>query len=168
MVDFDLDQSFGLAIAPFRSFQSIRTPEAQRRCLACVHGHLDPGARLVLHLFDTWLDRLVPGAKSPIERADFPYSDTGRLVTVEIMDRNTDPMSQMIEEVWRLTETSPEGQTVRQEEALLAVRWTYRREMQYLLELTGFTVEAQYGDFKGAPPAYGKEQVWVAQRCDGA
>ena len=32
-----------------------------------------------------------------------------------------------------------------------------------LLELAGFEVVAEYGDFKGSPPAYGREQVWVVR-----
>ena len=44
------------------------------------------------------------------------------------------------------------------------MRWTYRWEMRYLLELTGFEVVAEYGDFRGSPPAYGQEQVWVCRR----
>jgi hypothetical protein len=39
----------------------------------------------------------------------------------------------------------------------------HRYEMRYLLELTGFRVLAEYSDFKGSPPRYGAEQVWVAE-----
>ncbi len=42
--------------------------------------------------------------------------------------------------------------------------WIYRREMRYLFELTGFEVLAEYSDFAKSPPAYGKEQIWVARK----
>ena len=48
----------------------------------------------------------------------------------------------------------------------MRMRWIYRNEMRYLLELCGFAVEAEYSDFFGSPPAYGKEQVWVARRIE--
>jgi hypothetical protein len=35
--------------------------------------------------------------------------------------------------------------------------------MRYLLELTGFKVLSEYADFKGSPPRYGAEQVWVSE-----
>jgi hypothetical protein len=34
--------------------------------------------------------------------------------------------------------------------------------MMYLLELSGFVIEDELSDFRGAGPAYGREQVWVA------
>jgi hypothetical protein len=46
----------------------------------------------------------------------------------------------------------------------MALRWTYRWELRHMLELCGFVVEAEYSDFHGAPPAYGKELVVVARR----
>jgi len=43
------------------------------------------------------------------------------------------------------------------------MRFTFRYEMQYLLELCGFTVEALYGDFDGRPFRPGGAQIWVAR-----
>ena len=39
--------------------------------------------------------------------------------------------------------------------------------MRLLFELAGFDVVADYGDFSGGPPAYGREQVWVLARAKG-
>jgi len=44
------------------------------------------------------------------------------------------------------------------------IRPAYRFEMQHLLELCGFEVEAEYSDFQRSSPKYGAEQVWVARR----
>ena len=46
---------------------------------------------------------------------------------------------------------------------MLTLRWTHRQEMRYLFELTGFEVEAEYSDFHRSPPAYGREQIWLAR-----
>jgi hypothetical protein len=40
--------------------------------------------------------------------------------------------------------------------------------MRYLLELCGFEVEAEYSDYAGSPPAYGREQVYVARAVGNA
>ena len=39
--------------------------------------------------------------------------------------------------------------------------------MRLLLELAGLEVIADYGDFTGGPPAYGREQVWVLGHAEG-
>ena len=56
------------------------------------------------------------------------------------------------------------GKVLRQAFENLTLRWTYRQEMRYLLELTGFQIEAEYSDFAESPPSYGKEQLWLARR----
>jgi len=45
----------------------------------------------------------------------------------------------------------------------LALRYLHRYEMQYLLELCGYQVEALYGDSSRGPFRYGREQIWVAR-----
>jgi hypothetical protein len=63
----------------------------------------------------------------------------------------------------RYTEFSPTGDMVEQAAREMALRWTYRWELHYLLTLSGFVLEAEYSDFAGSPPAYGKEQIVVAR-----
>ena len=58
----------------------------------------------------------------------------------------------------------PAGIRVAAEETSWALRWIWRQEMAWLLELAGFEVVEHYADFDRAPPAYGREQLWVA-RC---
>jgi hypothetical protein len=38
--------------------------------------------------------------------------------------------------------------------------------MRLLFELAGLRVIADYGDFRGGPPAYGREQVWVLRNAE--
>ena len=45
----------------------------------------------------------------------------------------------------------------------MALRWTYRWELHHLLNLCGLAVEAEYSDFVGSAPAYGKELIHVAR-----
>jgi len=49
----------------------------------------------------------------------------------------------------------------------LTLRWSLRSEMRLLFELVGFEVIADYGDFRGGAPAYGREQVWVLAHAEG-
>lgn len=165
MTDFDLGRQFGLVYIAFRSFMMLSTPEEQRRCLEAAHRHLAPGGTLAIDLFDPLLDRLVPGLmpESWTSMGNYPHPDTFNLVRIEVADRMSDPLTQVFEETWRFTEVDRSGYVLRQEEEVLRMRWTYRHEMRYLLELCGFEVLAEYSDYFRSPPAYGKEQVWVAK-----
>jgi len=164
MTEFTLDRSFGLAVAPFRAFQSLLTPESQRLSLECVYRHLQPGGLFALHLFDPRLEFLLPGSDAPRMQGEYRQSQAKRPTRFEIIERRADPLTQTMEEIWRFEELDDDGKVLRHEETTLALRWTYRWEMRYLLELCGFEIEAEYSDFKQSPPAYGREQVWIAKR----
>jgi SAM-dependent methyltransferase len=170
MTAFDLGRTFDLVVVAFRSFQSLLTPELQAACLRRAHAHLRPGGRLALDLFDPLLDKCAPGA-TPFEhstsRGDV-WLPNGHAVRVTVTSRDVDPLTQVMRETWRFTETDPGGTVVLVEDEDLRLRWTYRHELRYLLALTGFTVEAEYADFAGSPPEYGKEIVVVARHGDGS
>ena len=80
------------------------------------------------------------------------------------MTEAREPLTQTFTERWRWT-IARAGRVVRQTDDVLRLRWTYRHEMRHLFELTGYRVLAEYGDFAGAPPRYGGEQVWIAERA---
>jgi SAM-dependent methyltransferase len=165
MTNFDLGQQFQLVVIPFRAFQALLTPEAERSCLEAIRRHLAPGGRLVIDVFDPRLDLLLPGRivrSEPLDRREVRHPRTGNIVRIDVLDRFTDTLNQVLEETWRFSEIDPTGATIREETESLRLRWLYRQEMRYLLELCGFEVEAEYSDFFRSPPAYGKEQVWVA------
>lgn len=167
MADFSLGRTFPLIITPFRSFQFMLTTEAQRAALAAFRRHLAPDGELVLDLFDPRLEWLTPGlgqGGGPRSRGEVRHPASGNRVTMDVVERSTDPLRQLLEEVWRIVEVAPDGRELRSATELLALRWSYRSEMRHLLELSGFTAIAEYGDFRGSPPTYGQEQVWVVRR----
>lgn len=164
MSRFDLGRKFWLVIIPFRAFQSLTSPDDQRRALECVARHLHRGGRLIVDLFDPRLDLCLPDAPPDSKPQSVKHPASGRRVVVEIVARTTDPLHQVLTEVWRFKELDDAGSVLRVEDERLTLRWTYRWEMRYLLELTGFEVVAEYSDFHESPPAYGQEQVWIARR----
>lgn len=168
ITNFDLDQRFPLIICPFRSFQMLLTVEQERDCLRVVYRHLEDGGRFIVALFDPKLEYLVPGgvpARTSMRMGEpVRHPATGNDVVVDAMERENDPLTQTFVERWRFREMDPAGRVVREEWENLPMRWIYRYEMRYLLELSGFDIEAEYSNFEGTPPAYGGEQVWVARR----
>ena len=162
MTDFRFGRRFGLVFAVFRVFMSLLDVAAQRSALAAVRRHLRPGGLLALDVFDPLLDRCVPGLHPSEERGE--YEVGGTRVRVTAVERHTDPVAQRLRERWRFSELDPKGRVVREEFEELKLRWTYRHEMRHLLELGGFEPIAEYSDYAGSPPAYGREQIWVARR----
>jgi SAM-dependent methyltransferase len=162
MAEFKFDRKFALIFIAFRSFQILATPEDQRRCLNCVREHLAAGGKAIVNLFDPRYDLMLPGQQEThFAPHEFIHPVSGNRVLVETLERINDPLSQTFEERWRFTETNRSDDTVRIEEEHLRLRWTFRHEMRHLAELCGFAVEAEYSDFHRAPPAYGKEQIWL-------
>lgn len=164
MSEFDLGRTFPLILVPFRAFQHLLEPAAQRSALTCMRRHLMPGGHLVIDLFDPRLEYCLPGAPpldGPREEALDPA--TGHRVRRTIVARANDPMRQLINERLRLEVLDDAGRVLATEETSWTLRWTLRQEMAWLLELCGFRAVEQWSDFHGAPPAYGKEQVWIAR-----
>lgn len=166
MTDFALEGQFGLIFVAFRSFMMLDTAAAQRKCLERIHRHLLPGGIVAIDVFDPILGRLEPGKKSRKWALlnEVIHPETLNVVRIEVAGRANDPVEQVFEETWRFTEVGPK-KVLRREKEVLRMRWTYRNEMRYLLELTGFGGIREYSDYHKSPPAYGKEQIWVAKKA---
>lgn len=163
MRDFSLEERFSLVIVPFRSFQFLLDGDAQRSCLDAIHGHLRPGGRLILHLFDPCLEKLVHDAPLP------PPEDTsfgGGLLRAEVQEREVDPFRQVLREVWAFRHLAEDGSVLAEDREQVRLRWTWRSEMRWLLQLSGFVAELEFSDFQGAPPGAAGEQIWIAQKIE--
>jgi hypothetical protein len=75
-----------------------------------------------------------------------------------------DHVAQIRRDVWRYRELGPNGEVLDEDTRDMVLRWTFRWELRHLLELCGFALEAEYSDFAGTPPAYGRELIVVARR----
>jgi len=167
MRTLDLGRDFALIVTPARVFQFMLTSAAQREALAALRTHLRPNGRLVLDLFDPRLDLVVPSAEATTRGGELIHPTTGNRVTWAITGRRPDPAGQLIVDDWTFSEIDASGGVLRTATEQLTLRWTLRSEMRLLFELVGFEVVADYGDFKGGPPAYGREQVWVLGHAEG-
>lgn len=165
MVDFDLSQSFNLIIIPFRAWQSLITPDDQRRSLLTMRRHLTDKGLLIIDIFDPRLDMCIPGEQdrskhNPVVKNIF----TGNDVEIQIAKHFNDTLNQVLIETWRFIERNSSGEVVRMDEEILRLRWTYRWEMRYLLELTGFEIINEFSNYDCSEPSYGKEQIWVVRK----
>jgi len=163
MADFHLRRKFKLAIIPYRAFQHLLTPARQAQALMCIRDHLARRGCLVFNIYDPSAELIRSRGPVGLRRdTDFVDPQSGRRV-VAWYTRRYDPVEQIMAQEFIFEELDADGQVVSKTYKPLTMRYTYRAEMQYLLELCGYTIEALYGDFEGGPYT-GAEQVWVARR----
>jgi ubiquinone/menaquinone biosynthesis C-methylase UbiE len=162
MSQLNLRRRFGFVFVPARSFQHLLTVDLQRRSLQAIHRHLDPAGRLVLHLFDPRLDLLID-ASIKLPGLSGAHPETGLRYVGEVLWTDFDHLNQVRRDLWRYVEVGPDGAVLAEDTREMVLRWTYRWELHHLLKLCGFAVEAEYSDFAGSAPAYGKELILIAR-----
>jgi len=157
---------FGLIFAAARVFMFVLDPDAQLRLLAALRDRLRPDGLLAIDIFDPRLDLLGPDAPPfQTDRGTFVNPETGRPVRVTVLDRVNDPVGQRFTEHWEFAELDELGHAIRTEMEALTLRWTFRHEMHHLLIRAGLEPVAESSDYSGSPPAYAREQIWVARRA---
>ena len=166
MTETRAGDGFGLVFAAARVFMSILEPADQLTTLRLVHEQLRPGGLLAIDVFDPRLDLIGPdGGPVRTDVGTFINPDTGRPVRVTVLDRVNDPVRQRFTEHWEFAELDELGHAIRADVEALTLRWTFRHEMRHLLVRAGFEPVAEYSDYAGSPPAYAREQIWVARRA---
>ena len=165
---FSLGRRFELAMIPFRAFLHLLTPEDERLALECIREHLTDGGLLILNIFDPRLD-IIAAHSGPFGTAlkkvsEFIHPETGHRFVVWDT-REYDAERQVISQYFVHEELDDEGRVISKTYAPLTLRYVYRYEMQHLLELCGYKIEALYGDFRRGLFRYGGEQIWVARKA---
>jgi len=168
MRSFSLERRYDLITIPFRAFLCLPSTDDQKVALCRLREHLTDDGRLILNVFDPRLDIIqaqCDARGSTVQQAgEFTHPETGRKVMFWDT-RRYDPETQILECYFIFEELDDTGRVVGKTYVPLTLRWVYRYEMQHLLELCGFAVEALYGDFDRGPFRYGGEQIWVARKA---
>ena len=158
---------FGLAFAAFRVFMSILEPDepaARRSGWSTTSSGPTASSRSTSSIHASTSSGPTAGRPAPTI-GTFINPDTGRPVRVTVLDRVNDPVRQRFTEHWEFAELDELGMRSGRTSRRLTLRWTFRHEMRHLLVRAGFEPVAEYSDYAGSPPAYGKEQIWVARRA---
>jgi SAM-dependent methyltransferase len=167
MRDFRLDERFGLAIIPFRSFLHLLTPADQVQALETIRRHLLPGGRLAMNLFVPNMRLIVEHSATTRQmmrfRREFTTAGGERYVVWD--SRRYDLYLQRIWNRMRFEQLDGEGNVVAVRYRDLELCWIWPREMEHLLARCGFRVEGLYGGLDRRPfDAESSEQVWMAVR----
>jgi SAM-dependent methyltransferase len=167
MRDFDLGRSFNLVTIPFRVFLHLITVEEQLSCLACIRSHLSDDGRLVLDLFNPYLERLVSDRYLEERPTEGPFTlPDGRKVFRgdRVASRDLFAQVQQVEMIYHVTH--PDGREERVVHAF-PFRYLFRFEAEHLLARSGFEVEEVYADFDRSPygSKYPGELIFVARKA---
>jgi SAM-dependent methyltransferase len=161
MRDFEVDETFGLIIAPFRVVQHLTTVDDQLRFLQTVAHHIAPGGRLVFDVFNPRFDILV--AANGVEREDTPEQRlpdgrtlrrTYRIVRVRWIDQVSEAELVYYVDGTRYVQA-------------FEMRWYLAAELRNLLARAGFRVREFYGDFARGPLVDGCPEFVVVAEFTG-
>lgn len=162
-----LERQFNLVMVPYRAFTHLLTTDDQKQALSRIRDHLIDGGKLIMNNNDRSLESLAQEIAQPEpllkKIADFVRPDNGNRVIVWSTG-SYDPTTQVHVEDRVFEEIDNGGNTLSRTHTPLIYRTMFRFEMQHLLELCGFEVEALFGDFQRGPFRYSGEQVWVARK----
>jgi hypothetical protein len=149
---------------PYRTFMHLLMPEAQRRCLIAAHRHLaDDGIRVL----DLWVPTpsLLRALSNDPRAGKLKFAGrykAGGLTVLHYHAASCDEFRQLLIEQHVIQEVNEAGTIVREVTLPLVRAWVTRREMDNLVRLCGFQVNALYGDFQGgAFTAESTEQIYV-------
>ena len=164
MRSVQLNRKFPLVIMPFRSFQSMLTPEDQRIALLNARSHVAVGGSLIFDTFYPDLELLTDDEGTPFHVRDIPLNEDNK--TLVVWGQNKWNHLQQLNECRLIIEiVDSQGLVLSKLFRDFVVRYTFRLEMEYLLELCGFDVESVFGDFQGADISEdGEDIIWIASR----
>jgi SAM-dependent methyltransferase len=170
MRSFDLGETFGLILIPGHAFQNLVEAADQVACLQCIHRHLDEDGTLIIHLDHQslpWLGDLVRKKGGKFEAAeDFINPITRRPVyTRRAWSYEPATQTAVAQTVWE--EIDEGGNCIeRWESGPIRLHCVFRFEMEHLLALTGFRLEALYGSFlREQLEDESDGMVWVAKKA---
>lgn len=149
MTEFRSDKKYSCAIIARSGFMHLLTPELQRAALLNIRENLSDGGMLTFNTFD-------PHPHFQAQQID--TKDTDYSFRLEYTNKkgqrekiynaiSYDPYTQIMSGNWKFETLDDSGNVVDERIRPLKMRQTYRQEMKYLLELTGYEIVNVYGGY---------------------
>lgn len=165
MAAFDLEEkNFALAYIPVRSFTHLFTQEDQLSCLRHTYNHLRAGGTFIV---DVYAPHYKIMSQRPdgqfITQKEFELPNGNNVIRKDRFVRN-DRATQIQYTELKFEETNPDGVTVREKIVPMDTRYTFRYELQLLLEKVGFEIKSVFRDYDKNPFNGTGEIIMVAQR----
>ena len=144
-----LGRRYGLGICAFNSFLCLRSQEDALGFLRNAHEHLEPGGLLAIEVSAFSPEELCEDPGGAALRHDFSRETPGggRLERFSVSRYDASSQLLLMCLFYELNNREGELQSKRTHE--LTIRIVGRGELELMLRLTGFEVEAIYGGFEG-------------------
>lgn len=160
--DFSLDERFELAFVALNSFGHLVSIDDQIAALRCLHEHLQEDGLLILDLFNPDLALLGDAPGHVLH--DYTKLDpvTGNTI-VKLHSTRLDQAKQLLNVTFFYDEVHPKGD-VKRVIAPFAMRYSFKSEMELLLEKTDFQLENVYGSYDlDEYTAHSQKMIFVAR-----
>jgi SAM-dependent methyltransferase len=172
MRTFEVGRQFGFVISPGHSFQFMTTPDDQVKCLEQIKAHLVPDGIFVLHIdhqdFD-WIAGLLKNEKPVFQKSNRITHPTTNQEFIRSWGWTFEPVTQTATVQVNWEEIDENGSIIqiwKMEPKQLHCIFPF--EMEHLLKLVGFSIEAVYGDFfKSELTSQSGQMIWVARNKAG-
>jgi len=165
MARFELPRKgFSLCFIAVRSFMHLFTQADQLSCLGRVFDHLRPGSLLIIDVYAPNLHRLAQDSAGPfMVRREFDLPNGHHVIRRDRFVGN-DLVQQISHSEIRFEEYDRAGRLVRERTVPMDTRYTFRFELQLLLERSGFEVLELYRDYDRNPYDGTGEIIAVSRR----
>jgi SAM-dependent methyltransferase len=150
MRDFTMPRRYARVICAFNAFAHADTPDAQIDTLRCVREHLESGGALVLHMSYPSPSYWAEPDGEPVKELEVRHPQRGTLI--QLWDtRSKDVVQQRQRSSIEYREVDASGHVVASHRMQTTQRWVYRRELELLLRVAGFSRWEIHGGFAGEP-----------------
>jgi len=165
MVDFNLsEKSFKLAIATYRTFMYLLTQNEQIKCLSCIIEHLSPAALFIVDVYSPVPTHLA----APCDLEFKVYKEynlpNGHKVIRKDRFIEKDFLNQINKSEMLFEEYDRNGVLVQSKMVPVVMRYSFRFELQLLLEKVGFKIDSLFGGYDERPYDGTGEIIFVAKK----
>ncbi len=167
MTEFKSVRKYSCAIIARSGFMHLLTPELQRAALINIRENLTDGGMLSFNTFDP---------HPYFQAQQMNTKDTDYTFRLEYTNKegkrekiynaiSYDPSTQIMSGNWKFETLDDEGHVVAERVRPLKMRQTYRQEMKYLLELTGYEIVNVYSGYQKVPAdTAAKNVIWCVRK----
>lgn len=165
MRHLNLNQTYDLAIVPYRGFNFLLTEEDQSLFLRTLHRHLSETGRAVL---DTWgapdgpntMRSASPHRRTVVNLEGSPFN-VARTFKSEHVDQDRQTATFTV--TYEIMDKA--NNILRHKEEDLTLLWTIPSKMKELLHQHDFRLVAELGGFDAKPAADAGDRLWVIERA---
>jgi len=162
--DFDLPSRFALAFIPINTFMHCYDIGQQLACLRCIRRHLQSGGQLIVDVYHPDLQALLESDGRLVSEGTVLDPETGHAIQ-RLYTRRLDLAAQTQHITFIIDEMDRSG-TVRRTLFPFRMRFVYRYEMELLLRMAGYSLEAVYGSYDLEPFDSNSEKMIFVARVD--